>query len=429
MGELLTLGRVRLVADAGDPSAGTIQPKRIALLTYLALAVGRTSVRCDALVALFWPELGEEEGRHALRQALHYLRHVIGDDVFTTSGDELGLRDGAIRCDAILFDQLVDSGKASDALDVYRGDFFIGFHVDDVSSEYEEWVERTRGRLKRRAAAAAWAASDEAARGGDTTRAIDLGRRACELEPDQEAGWRRLMTLQHAAPVESRPAPTDAAITRNAPAASSEPVRPIVSPRATTIAVVLATTVLVAIGAFAWERNERADDRPSLIATGTLAAKDRIVVADFANLAGDTLLAAAVTEAFRMDLSQSPLVTVLTRRQVDSALTRMERQPGLTLDDSLARDVAVREGAKAVVTGSIGKIGTAYTVSVQLVSADRGDPLATFRETAADSAGLIDAVDRTSKQLRHRIGETLRDVVPALRAGRRGARVGDDAAR
>ena len=462
MSDLLTLGRVRLVGDSADTAAGTTQPKRIALLGYLALA-GRTPVRRDALLALFWPELGEEEGRRALRQALHYLRRVIGDDVFAASGDELELRDGAIRCDAAVFDQLVDSGKPAEALDVYRGDFFTGFHVDDVSSDYEEWVERTRARLRRRAAGAAWSASEMASQSGDTQRAIELGRRACELEPDQEAGWRKLMTLHHelgdrggalrayeelsarlerefdAKPARDTtalaerirastgpvvplapPAPRDD--TDPPPVAAAEPSAPVPSvvpgarrPRYV-IGLVAAGILLTSIGMYTFTKRGREDSIPSLIAMGSLAARDRIVVADFANLAGDTLLAAAVTEAFRVDISQSPLVTVLTRRQVNAALTRMQRQIGVPIDDSLAREIAVREGAKAVVTGSIGKIANAYTVSVQLVSAARGEPLAAVRETAVDSTALVEAVDHASKQLRHRIGETLRelDAMPAL---------------
>jgi DNA-binding SARP family transcriptional activator/Tfp pilus assembly protein PilF/TolB-like protein len=467
MSELLTLGRVRLVAGAAQSAAGSTQPKRIALLAYLTLA-GRTPVRRDALLALFWPELGEEEGRRALRQALHYLRRVIGDDVFATSGDELGLREGGLDCDALTFEQLLDAGKPAEALELYRGDFFTGFHIDDVSSDYEEWVERTRARLRRRAAAAAWSASEIAAESGNTDRAIDLGRRACELEPDQEAGWRRLMTLHHqvgdrpgalrtyeelagrlerefdakparettalaerirastgpAVALPSQPPRGERAVASPvAPAVAAEPPTPAPAtpeparrPRAARW-LIAAAVVLASVGAYAFAMRERDDaSGPSLIAMGALAAKDRVVVADFANLAGDTLLAAAVTEAFRVDISQSPLVTVLTRRQVNAALTRMQRPIGTTIDDSLARDIAVREGAKAVVTGSIGKIANAYTVSVQLVSAARGEPMAAFRETAVDSTALVDAVDRASKQLRHRIGETLRelDAMPAL---------------
>lgn len=155
------------------------------------------------------------------------------------------------------------------------------------------------------------------------------------------------------------------------------------------------------------------------MSVGTLAARDRLVLADFANLVGDSTLATAVTEAFRVDLSQSPLVRVLTPPQVSAALTRMEEAPGTTLTDSLAREVALREGAKAIVTGSIARIGNAYTVSVQLMSADAGDALTAVRETAHDSTDLIGAVDRASKQLRLRIGESLgdlRDMPPLLMA-------------
>jgi len=195
MSELLTLGRVRLIA-AGDAETppGSVQPKRVALLAYLALTT-TGPVRRDALLALFWPELGDEEARRALRQALHHLRRAIDADLFLSSGDEVSLRAGALRCDAVTFEQLVAERRFEDALALYRGDFFDGFHFEDVAPELEEWVERTRARLKRRAATATWSASDAAVAAGNSEQAIELGRRARDLEPDQEAGWRRLMTL------------------------------------------------------------------------------------------------------------------------------------------------------------------------------------------------------------------------------------------
>lgn len=70
-----TLGRVELVA--GDAPAARLvptQPKRLAVLAYLAIATPRGLQRRDALLAMFWPELNVDEGRRALRQALHALR-------------------------------------------------------------------------------------------------------------------------------------------------------------------------------------------------------------------------------------------------------------------------------------------------------------------------------------------------------------------
>jgi len=137
---------------------------------------------------------------------------------------------------------------------------------------------------------------------------------------------------------------------------------------------------------------------------------DRVVLADFHNHTRDTILAGAVTEALRVDLEQSRVVRVLSTTQVQDALRRMRRAPNAALADSLARDVAVRGGAKAFITGDIGELGTAFTVSVQLISADNGNVLAAFREAARDSTALIGAVDRVSQQVRSRMGEALRSV-------------------
>ena len=476
MSQLLTLGRVRLIAADGTESSAA-QPKRMALLAYLAVSSAKGAVRRDALLALFWPELGDEEARRALRQGLHYLRRVAGD-VFLGEGDGLRVRPGALECDAVELEHLLDDGQPAEALALYRGDFLDGFHVDDVASEYEEWVERTRARLRRRAALGAWSAAEVAERDGDSAGAIELARRACELEPDQEAGWRQLMMLHERTgdragalraydelaarlqrEFDARPAPETAALadairtSRRAAAPVSlspspapsidaerradEPVPAMASVVPTTSAHAAAHTVdaepspprrlrrfavplvvgllVVAAGtAYFASRDDRAE--PSLLATGELARKDRLLVADFTDLAGDSTLAAAVTEVLRVDLGQSPFVTVLTPRQVRTTLTKMERAPDVAVDDSVAREVALRMGVKAFVTGSVAKVASAYSVTLQLVGAQSGSVLAGYRETSPDSSGLIDAVDRASKRLRHRIGESLHELrdMPSL---------------
>jgi DNA-binding SARP family transcriptional activator len=94
------------------------------------------------------------------------------------------------------FERLARTGEPAQALSLYEGEFLAGFHVPDVSAEHEEWVDRTRARLRRLAATAALAAARAEESQGRTDEAVTLVRRACELEPDQEGGWRRLMALQ-----------------------------------------------------------------------------------------------------------------------------------------------------------------------------------------------------------------------------------------
>jgi serine/threonine protein kinase/tetratricopeptide (TPR) repeat protein len=179
--------------------------------------------------------------------------------------------------------------------------------------------------------------------------------------------------------------------------------------RSSVVAAALAALVAVTLGGIFVAFRARAEEHAgSLLSTGALARRDRILVADFADRAGDSTLAQALTDAFRTDLAQSPLVQVMTPRQVRSTLLHMERSPEAVLDDSLAREIAVREGVKAFVSGSVSRVGGAYTLTVQLISAQAGEALTGLRETARDSSQLIAAVDRASKGLRHRIGESLR---------------------
>jgi tetratricopeptide (TPR) repeat protein/tRNA A-37 threonylcarbamoyl transferase component Bud32 len=148
----------------------------------------------------------------------------------------------------------------------------------------------------------------------------------------------------------------------------------------------------------------------TLVASGVLEKRERIVLAQFANRTTDTTLGETVTELFRIDLAQSPTVTVLEPAQVAQVLARMERDPGSPITPDLAQEVAQRRGLKAVVTGEILPVGTGYVVSSTLVSASIGDVLWAGRESAKNPGELIEAVDRLSAGLRERIGESLRTI-------------------
>jgi len=148
----------------------------------------------------------------------------------------------------------------------------------------------------------------------------------------------------------------------------------------------------------------------TLVASGTLAERDLLVVADFQNRTGDSSLAASVTEALRIDLRQSPVVKIMDAAAIGSALQRMNRSQAGALRLDVAREIAEREGAKAVVTGDIGALGQGYALSARLISARDGSEFVALRETAADDRAIIGAVDRLSKKMRERIGESLKSI-------------------
>src|SRR3989454_1549794 len=148
----------------------------------------------------------------------------------------------------------------------------------------------------------------------------------------------------------------------------------------------------------------------TLVASGVLAQRDRLVLADFENRTTDSTLGPSLTEALRVDLAQSGVIRLLDAAAVGQALGRMGRPPGTPLDLALARELAQRAGAKAVVHGQIDPLGRGYVVSAELVSAADGTALVSLRETAQDDGAIIAAVDRLSGKLRERIGESLRTI-------------------
>ena len=146
----------------------------------------------------------------------------------------------------------------------------------------------------------------------------------------------------------------------------------------------------------------------TLVTNGSLGDQAQLVLADFTDKTGDSTLSSAVTEAIRVDLSQSRVVHLLSQAEVQAALSRMRREAGPVFDPATAREMAIREGAGAVVTGEINRAGSGFVLSAQVVKPDDGSVLAAFRETAADESDVIPAINRLSHAMRQRIGDSFR---------------------
>src|SRR5439155_889925 len=87
--ELRLIGRVSLTGVEGREVRNLLgQPRRLALLAFLAAATPRGFHRRDSLLPLFWPELDQEHARAALRQALHVLRANLGAETVPSRGNE-----------------------------------------------------------------------------------------------------------------------------------------------------------------------------------------------------------------------------------------------------------------------------------------------------------------------------------------------------
>ncbi len=202
--ELRTFGTLDLRgSDGREFRAVLAQPKRLALLAYLAAAAprtpdasaARTFHRRDTLLALFWPDQDVTRARAALSRAVHYLRASLGDGVVLSLGDEeLGVDPDRISCDAPQFRKELGKGRLAEALELYRGDFLEGFFLSDLP-ELDRWVESERHRFRDSAADAARSLSKSAELGGDFAMALHWARQASSYAPYDEPDARRVLLL------------------------------------------------------------------------------------------------------------------------------------------------------------------------------------------------------------------------------------------
>ena len=172
------------------------QPKRVALLAYVALEAPGGFVPRERIMSVLWPDSDASRARQSLRNSLYQIRQSAGAEVLINRGSvDVGANPALLVVDAVELRAAVAEGRLHDAVDLYGGPFLSGFHLDDAPG-FEEWTARTRAAI----AADALRAFREAARAheaaGQTETARSLLRRAQEIAPaDEEILRHRLLLL------------------------------------------------------------------------------------------------------------------------------------------------------------------------------------------------------------------------------------------
>ncbi|MET3928145.1 putative peptide modification system cyclase [Lysobacter sp. OAE881] len=138
--------------------------------------------------------------------------------------------------------------------------------------------------------------------------------------------------------------------------------------------------------------------------------RDWVVVADVRNLTGESVLDDSLQQAFRISLEQSRYVNVLSDLKARDTLARMRLKPNTVLDRAIASEIALRDGARAVILPTVAEVGGKVRVSAEVV-----DPhtQATILAKSADGTGLgsvLASIDVVSTGLRSDLGEAVNTV-------------------
>ena len=138
--------------------------------------------------------------------------------------------------------------------------------------------------------------------------------------------------------------------------------------------------------------------------------RDWVVVGDMSNFTGDPRLEETLDVALRLGLEQSRHVNILSDLKVRDALQRMGRSQQATVDRAVGSEIALREGARALLLPTVAEIGGRLRVSVEVV--DPGNQ-ATVYAQSADGRGVDSALaslDAVTEKLRGQLGESLASI-------------------
>ncbi|HZQ68303.1 MAG TPA: protein kinase [Terriglobales bacterium] len=141
-----------------------------------------------------------------------------------------------------------------------------------------------------------------------------------------------------------------------------------------------------------------------------MGAKDAILVTDFVNTTADPVFDGTLKKAVAVDLEQSPYLNVFPEQKVRQTLQFMGRSPDDRVTLETGKEICLRDGIKAMLTGSISNVGSQYVLSLEAINASTGESLAREEMQASSKEDVLNAVHKSGSRLRQKLGESLASV-------------------
>jgi eukaryotic-like serine/threonine-protein kinase len=141
-----------------------------------------------------------------------------------------------------------------------------------------------------------------------------------------------------------------------------------------------------------------------------LTDRDSLVLADFVNTTGEAVFDGTLRQALAVQLEQSPYLLILSEQRMQKALTLMGRPADERITRTLAREICEREGAKAMLSGGISRLGNNYVLDLEAVSCRAGDSLAREQREADRRERVLQVLGDAAGSLRKKLGESLASV-------------------
>jgi len=144
--------------------------------------------------------------------------------------------------------------------------------------------------------------------------------------------------------------------------------------------------------------------------------RDKLMVADADNLTGDKVFDVALRTAIETSLQQSPYASVFDKGQIAETLRLMRMEASARVDEAVGCDICRFAGVRAFILPRIMSAGEAYELEAIVVDPLQRRHVDRIRVTAKGrEAVLLEGIDRLTRRLRSRLGESLSSIEKAAR--------------
>ena len=138
-----------------------------------------------------------------------------------------------------------------------------------------------------------------------------------------------------------------------------------------------------------------------------LTERDTVLLTDFVNSTGEPVFDGTLKQALAVQLGQTPFLNLFPDERVRETLRFMGRSPDDRITRDVGREICVRQGIKAMLTGSIASLGSHYVITLEAFNPRTGDPIAREQIEAERKEKVLSALGTAASNLRKKLGESL----------------------
>src|SRR5688572_11078252 len=141
-----------------------------------------------------------------------------------------------------------------------------------------------------------------------------------------------------------------------------------------------------------------------------LTERDTVLLTDFVNTTGEPVFDGTLKQALAVQFGQTPFLNLFPEERVRETLRFMGRSPDDRITRDVGREICERQGIKAMLAGSITKLGSNYVITLEAINPRSGNPFASEQVEADSKEKVLASLGTAASNLRQKLGESLSSI-------------------